>query len=89
MTTNHSLTDKIISNQFGRYDGIDDVMVYDEHDIRAAYDAGCHAGRAQRLEQVLNWLEACDSYDLESHFDHTRMINDLRKAMRPQEDNND
>ena len=34
----HPLTDKIISNQFGRYDGIDDEMVYDEDDMRSAAD---------------------------------------------------
>ena len=40
----HPLTDKIISNQFGRYDGINDERVYDEDDIRAAYDLGHKAG---------------------------------------------
>ena len=47
MIKQHPLTDEIISKQFGRYDGIDDVMVYDEDDVRAAYDLG----RDEQCEQ--------------------------------------
>lgn len=51
----HPLTDKIIAKQFGRYDGIDDLMVYDEDDIRTAYDLG----RSEQLEQVEDaWCDA-------------------------------
>jgi len=46
----HPLTDKIISNQFGRYDGINDEIVYDEDDIRAAYDLG-HKNARLELEE--------------------------------------
>ena len=44
--TEHPLTDETISKQFGRYDGIDDAMVYDEDDMRAAYDLGFKTGLA-------------------------------------------
>ena len=57
MTEQHPLTDEIVEKQFGRYDGIDDVMVYDEDDIRAAYDLGVKAGRDEMRKELreLNW----------------------------------
>lgn len=52
-------------------------------DLRTPYERG----RADMLEQVLEWIEECPNYDLDFHSDHRRMIADLKEAMRPQEDN--
>ncbi len=89
LTRTHPLTDKIISKQFGRYDGIDDVMVYDEDDMRAAYDLG----RAEQLEQVMTWLdENLNNYTDDNYLGDCQpfyeLIPDLEKAMRPTQENN-
>jgi len=39
------------------------------------------------LEQVIEWIEECSNYDLDFHSECRRMIADLKKALRPQEDN--
>jgi hypothetical protein len=82
----HPLTDKIISKQFGRYDGIDDVMVYDEDDVRAAYDRG----RGDQLKQVIKWLKDNtskyvyhDYYGADEQQELFKCLEDLQKAMRP------
>ncbi len=43
------------------------------NDMRAAYDLG----RAEQLEECIQWIEY--------HAEPTRLINDLEEAMRPQE----
>ncbi len=84
----HPLTDKVISKQFGRYDGIDDVTVYDEDDIRAAYNLG----RAKQLKEVLAWLKFGYQTDpnLSRDRNHRGGFNEiaiaLEKAMRPQKE---
>ncbi len=82
--TKHPLTDEIVEKQFGRYDGIDEVMVYDEDDIRAAAD--------WQLEQVTEWLKVelrrSSTFKGYSVIDNDNFFKDLEKAMRP-EDNND
>tara|TARA_Y100000389_G_scaffold1496_1_gene1516 strand:+ start:512 stop:763 length:252 start_codon:yes stop_codon:yes gene_type:complete len=81
----HLLTDKIIEKQFGRYDGIDDVMVYDEDDIRSAVD--------WQLEQVIDWLRNnldesyIWAYVMPPGIDVESVIDDLKQEMRPQENN--
>jgi len=80
----HSLTDKIISNQFGRYDGINDEIVYDEDDIRAAAD--------WQLDKVLEWLDKnLSKFTINSYTGEFKTMNKLpehlEKAMRPQENN--
>ena len=73
MTEQHPLTDEIC-------DQIQDsVHPCDPADMRAAAD--------WQLEQVIEWIEECSNYDLDFHSECRRMIADLKKALRPQEDN--
>ena len=89
LTRTHPLTDKIIAKQFGRYDGIDDVMVYNEDDIRAAYDLG----RKDQIKADIEWLEInADDYECKDYY-HTYFLteiflNDFKKAMRQTQENN-
>ena len=39
-----------------------------------------------QLEQVIDWIKECPNYDLETHAGLGRMIQDLKEAMRPQEE---
>ena len=72
MTEQHPLTDEIC-------DQIQDsVHPCDPADMRAAAD--------WQLEQVIEWIEECSNYDLDFHSECQRMIADLKKALRPQED---
>jgi hypothetical protein len=71
--TKHPLTDEIC-------DQIQDsVHPCDPADMRAAAD--------WQLEQVIEWIKECPNYDLDFHSECRRMIADLKKAMRPQENN--
>jgi hypothetical protein len=81
MTNQHPLTDEIC-------DQIQDsIHPCDPENMQTAAD--------WQLEQVLEWLNDCHAYNLENQLtdlegfevnDRQLMINDLRKAMRPQED---
>ena len=51
------------------------------HDMRAAYDKGAD----RQLEQVIEWIKECPSYDLDFYSECRRMIADLKDAMRPQQ----
>jgi hypothetical protein len=79
----HPLTDEIISKQFGRYDGIDDAMVYDEDDMRTAAD--------WQLEHIIEWFKESTSHFGAGdclYFDNLHDLDEgienvIRKAMRP------
>ena len=79
MTEQHPLTDETC-NELSIFPlkALDDkyagVMMTD---MRAAAD--------WQLEQVIEWIKECPSYDLETCFGLDRMITDLKKAMRPHE----
>ena len=79
---------------------LNDLRIYDEiislelprlnDDMRAAYDKG----RDDQLEQVIGWIrqnprvgEACPIYDFETETDRLLLVEDIKKAMRPQENN--
>ena len=88
--TKHPLTNKIISKQFGygNYDLIEEVMIYDEDDMRAVYDLGRDKGHAEMLELAVEWLQNCDlshslSYSNEYQSDRHLVVNAFKKAMRP------
>ena len=75
MSNQHPLTDKIC-------EGLVTFPLESEHDyieMRAAAD--------WQLEQVIEWIKECPNYDLDFHSECRRMIADLKKALRPQEDN--
>jgi len=86
----HPLTDEIIEEI------AEDVFYYDYSipifrcDMRAAYDKG----RDDQLEQVIEWLRhnlgsvPLDPVGYSGHeIDVDYVIEDLKQAMRPQEDN--
>ena len=82
MTNQHPLTDKMcedLMQRISKYPYTDDVI----EDIRAAAD--------WQLERVFEWLEengyeyAYSHHDLGCQRDFIRMIAYLRKAMRPQQ----
>ena len=88
--TKHPLTNKIISKQFGygNYDLIEEVMTYDEDDMRAVYDLGRDKGHAEMLELAVEWLQNCDlshslSYSNEYQSDRHLVVSAFKKAMRP------
>ena len=75
----HPLTDDLAENiapdvQWDDYG--DPIFRYS--DMRAAAN--------WQLEQVIEWIKECPNYDLETHAGLGRMIQDLKAAMRPQED---
>ncbi len=76
----HPLTDDHISEIFDHDVDLEDQM-------RLAYDRG----RNEQLEQVIEWLRFIAKYGrykLDFHNDTNSFLNDLRKVMRPtQEDN--
>ncbi|MFZ9014649.1 MAG: hypothetical protein ACO23H_10470 [Alphaproteobacteria bacterium] len=84
--TEHPLTDELIE-EIARFDP-------DADDMRAAYDKGAE----DRLEQITEWLrknlpqtlylEPIGYIEYKKE-DRLRLIDDLKKAMRPQGDNND
>ncbi len=71
----HPLTDEIVEKQFGRYDGIDEVMVYDEDDIRAAAD--------WQLEQVVEFASNYTFLAFRDSGEKMAFIDRLKEAMRP------
>jgi|TARA_B100000073_G_scaffold318481_1_gene296642 hypothetical protein len=75
MTKQHPLTDEIIEKKIFE----SGQSIFD--DIRSAYDEGAD----WQLEQVIEWLEETE-YD---QYWHNKILytDDLKKAMRPQEDN--
>ncbi len=73
--TKHPLTDEIVEKQFGRYDGIDEVMVYDEDDIRAAAD--------WQLEQVVEFASNYTFLAFRDSGEKMAFIDRLKEAMRP------
>ena len=72
MTDQHPLTDAFLQSYYRYGDG-----PYDEDQMRDTYDLGESKGRAEMLEQVVEWLE--DNIDDES------IITDLKEAMRQAE----
>ena len=86
MTKQHPLTDDIICTQ-GWGTAVDFGIYYDEDSLRAATD--------WQLEQVIDWLkdnvshslllEAADKVVLRLDLDW--ITDDLKQAMRPQENN--
>ena len=74
--TDHPLTDDIIWSMWSESDR---SQLAEEKLARSAAD--------WQLEQVIEWIEECSNYDLDFHSECHRMIADLKKAMRPQEDN--
>ena len=52
-------------------------------DLRTPYERG----RADMLEQVIEWIKGCPTYHLRYITEKRKMLAELKKAMRPQEDN--
>ena len=84
----HPLTDEIC---FNILDNLDCSL---NDDLRAAYDKGYDKGRADMLEQVSKWIKRevdgsylSDTGEFWQKIDVEDIIYDLRKAMRPQENN--
>ena len=77
----HPLTDETIENIAPSAQWAGDIgdTVFRHDDMRAAAD--------WQLEQVIEWIKQGHLYDLEYHTHCLDMITDLKKAMRPQEDN--
>ncbi len=93
MTDQHPLTDEMMRETFNpkffTFSGEHTSSWYDEEAMRAAAD--------WQLEQVINWIRCspwvgsdCPIYDFEDEQDRLQLIADIKKAMRPtQENNND
>ena len=88
MTNQHPLTDELLqqigcSNQRAR--------VFDTQAMRTAYDKS----RDEQLKDDMKWLKENlgewlayeDLWDMKTKIGIGMFINDLKKAMRPQEDN--
>jgi hypothetical protein len=82
----HPLTDKILE-KFDGYDHLQSQWLFGEKDMRAAAD--------WQLEQVIKWIKdnlACGGYLYPGAYfsyeiDVDDVIEDLKEAMRPQEEN--
>ena len=55
-----------------------------EHDCRVV---GIRSAADWQLEQVIEWLRANDYPGYQSRYLQEKLIQELKKAMRPQEDN--
>ena len=55
---------------------------FSHHDMRAAYDKGAD----RQLEQVIEWVKHCRGYRLELASETWNFVQDLKEAMRPQEE---
>ena len=71
----HPLTDDIIHTMWGKGDP---SQKFEYRLARASAD--------WQLEQVIEWLGKYETIGLEEHDLVVRLIHDLKKAMRPQED---
>ena len=78
----HPLTDKDIQSIWDKV-GNDIVDAKDEDLDGFVEDALIRAGADWQLEQVIEWLK--DELDYRSDID-PNLLSDLKKAMRPQED---
>ena len=79
----HPLTDDLCYTVCEDWPPEDDV---EKDNMRSAAD--------WQLEQVVEWIRShpwagsdCPFYDFEAEEERSRLIDDLKKAMRPQEDN--
>ena len=77
----HPLTDDLAEDIAPDAQWAGDIgdTVFRHSDMRSAAD--------WQLEQVIEWIKQGHLYDLQYHTDCLDMISDLKKAMRPQEDN--
>ena len=73
----HPLTDEMI-DQIQMSCGGPCFECYD--DMRAAYDMGAD----RKFKQVIEWLEDCSIYDTIVYRGESVLVEELRKAMRPQ-----
>jgi hypothetical protein len=78
----HPLTDEICKSIAASYPYNGADIDHCEHieDMRAAAD--------WQLEQVIEWIKECPNYDLDFHSECRRMIADIKKAMRSQQQEN-
>ena len=74
----HPLTSRICQELIREKGGSNYAHHFLEDQMRAAAD--------WQLEQVIEWIKECPSYDLDFYSECRRMIADLKKAMRPQEE---
>jgi len=65
----------------------DEICDQIQDSIHPCDSANMRAAADWQLEQVIEWIEECSNYDLDFHSECRRMIADLKKALRPQEDN--
>jgi hypothetical protein len=75
----HPLTDEIMERIAinAHWSGDTGDVVFRWDDMRAAAD--------WQLEQVIEWIKECPNYDLDFHSECQRIIADLKRAMRPQQ----
>jgi len=72
----HPLTDEFLGRQC--------QWLFDEQDMRLAYDMGAQAGRDEMLKEVIQWFDENE----DNYFDHhtigrIRLMADLKEAMSP------
>jgi hypothetical protein len=81
----HPLTDEILCSKFPEHIEYVERPTFDHiaDGMRAAYDLG----RDDQLEQVIKWLEDCPIYDSIIYRGEDMLAQDLKQAMRPQENN--
>ena len=78
----HPLTDDIIESELAtpaHFTSGSLVGLFTHDDMRAAAD--------WQLEQVIEWVKHCRGYRLELASETWNFVQDLKAAMRPQEDN--
>ena len=71
----HPLTDEMMEAIHGNRPGYSNP--FDEDDMRAAAD--------WQLEQVIEWVKHCRGYRLELASETWNFVQDLKAAMRPQQ----
>ena len=93
----HPLTDDLILENFTPdYEGgcylCGQICVgFNDDHLRAAYDIGSAEGSADMLQKVIEWLRSMNQYpymymwDNAPELEKDDLINDLKKAMRPQQ----
>ena len=72
----HPLTDELLYEMFLENSG----MVFTDDNMRKAAD--------WQLEKVIEWIKGCPTYNLRYKTERRKMLTELEKAMRPQQQEN-
>ena len=81
--TSDKLYEEYVDSNFSHWDNVDFL----KEDGFITTQNLMQIGADWQLEQVIEWIKGCPTYHLRYITEKRKMLAELRKAMRPQEDN--